>query len=92
MYAFLLIVFAIFLLLGGFGTGGYLPVWLFKEASWLFGMAAFFLPFTIMYIAVVKFRSEGHVVPFSKLLSSLLTPALLAGILHIFIEIGRAHV
>ena len=90
VYAFLLIVFAIFLLLGGFGTGGYLPVWLFKEASWLFGMAAFFLPFTIMYIAVVKFRSEGHVVPFSKLLSSLLTPALLAGILHIFIDRSEA--
>jgi S-DNA-T family DNA segregation ATPase FtsK/SpoIIIE len=90
VYAFLLIVFAIFLLLGGLGTGGAFPTWLFKEASWLFGMAAYFLPFTIIYIAVVKFRSEGHVVPFSKLLSSILTPALLAGILHIFIDRAEA--
>jgi S-DNA-T family DNA segregation ATPase FtsK/SpoIIIE len=86
VYAFLLIVLAIFLLLGGFGTGGAFPEWFFERASWLFGMAAYFLPFTIMYLAIVKFRSEGHTIPFSKLVSALLTPSLLAGMLHIFVD------
>jgi S-DNA-T family DNA segregation ATPase FtsK/SpoIIIE len=86
VYAFLLIVLAVFLLLGGFGTGGAFPMWFFDRASWLFGMAAYFLPFTIIYLAVTKFRSEGHSIPFSKLISSLMTPALLAGMLHIFVE------
>jgi S-DNA-T family DNA segregation ATPase FtsK/SpoIIIE len=90
VYAFLLIVLAIFLLLGGLNTGGAFPLWFFDKASWLFGMAAYFLPFTILYIAITKFRSEGHVVPFSKLLSSLLTPALLAGMLHIFVDRSEA--
>jgi S-DNA-T family DNA segregation ATPase FtsK/SpoIIIE len=53
-------------------------------------MAAYFLPFTILYIAIVKFRAEGHVVPFSKLLSSLLTPMLLSGMLHIFVARSEA--
>jgi S-DNA-T family DNA segregation ATPase FtsK/SpoIIIE len=48
-------------------------------------MAAYFLPFTIIYLAVVKFRTEGHSVPFSKLVSALMTPALIAGVLHIFV-------
>lgn len=90
VYAFLLIVLAVFLLLGGFGTGGAFPEWFFERASWLVGMSAYFLPFTIMYLAVVKFRSEGHTIPFGKLLSSLLTPALLSGILHIFVERGES--
>lgn len=42
VYAFLLIVLAVFLLLGGFGTGGAFPMWFFDRASWLFGMAAYF--------------------------------------------------
>lgn len=90
VYAFLLIILAIFLLLGGFNTGGTFPEWFFERASWMFGMGAYFLPFTIIYLAVVKFRSEGHNIPLSKLISSLLTPALLAGILHIFVDRSEA--
>jgi DNA segregation ATPase FtsK/SpoIIIE, S-DNA-T family len=90
VYAFLLIVLAIFLLLGGVGTGGAFPIWFFHQASWLVGMAAYFLPFTIVYLAVTKFRTEGHSIPFSKLFASLTTPALLAGILHIFVDRAEA--
>lgn len=90
VYAFLLIVLALFLLLGGFGTGGAFPQWLFDRASWLVGMAAYFLPLTIGYLAIVKFRTEGHVIPFGKLISALMTPAWLAGILHIFVERSEA--
>ena len=90
VYAFLLIVLALFLLLGGFGTGGAFPLWFFHQASWLVGMAAYFLPFTIIYLAVVKFRSENHSIPFSKLIAALMTPAIIAGILHIFIDRSEA--
>lgn len=86
VYAFLLIVLAIFLLLGGFGTGGAFPEWFFDRASWLVGMAAYFLPFTIVYLAVLKFKSEGHTIPFGKMISALMTPAMMAGMLHIFVE------
>ena len=90
VYAFLLIVLAIFLMLGGLGTGGAFPQWFFEKASWLVGMAAYFLPFTLGYIAIMKFRTEGNTVPFGKLISSLMTPALLAGILHIFVDRSEA--
>ena len=86
VYAFLLIVLGLFMLLGGFGSGGQLPLWLFKSAAWLVGMAAYTLPFVIMYIAVLKFKSENHSVPFGKLISSVSLPILIAGILHIFVE------
>jgi len=86
VYAFLLIVLALFILLGGFGTGGPFPLWIFERSAWLFGMAAYFLPFIIVYLAVLKFRSEGHVIPFAKLVSSLFMPTLLAGMLHIFVD------
>lgn len=90
VYAFLLIVLALFLLLGGLGTGGDFPEWFFDKASLLFGMAAYFLPFTIIYLAIVMFRTENHTVPFSKLVAALATPALLAGMLHIFVETSEA--
>ena len=90
VYAFLLIVLALFLLLGGFGTGGAFPTWFFDRASWLFGMAAYFLPLTIIYLAIVKIRSENQSIPFGKLMSAMATPVLLAGILHVFIESSEA--
>ena len=86
VYAFLMIVFALFLLLGGLGTGGPFPLWLFHGAAWLFGIAAYAVPVIIMYLAILKFRSEGHAIPFGKLVSSVSVPVLLAGILHVFVE------
>lgn len=84
--AFLLIVLAIFLLLGGFETGGAFPEWFFDRASWLVGMAAYFLPFTIVYLAITKFKAEDHTIPFGKFVSAIMTPALLAGLLHNFVD------
>lgn len=90
VYAFLLIILALFLILGGFDTGGAFPEWFFEQASWMFGMAAYFVPFTIIYLAIVKIRSENQSIPFGKLVSALMTPLLLSGILHIFIEPSQA--
>ena len=47
--AILLILAALFLLLGGFGTGGGLPVNLFHGAYWAFGWAAYITPVALVY-------------------------------------------
>lgn len=65
----LLCVIALFLLLGGFGTGGPLPQGLFTGAYWAFGWAAYLVPFALIYFGVLKFLSEDHHIPIGKGLS-----------------------
>jgi S-DNA-T family DNA segregation ATPase FtsK/SpoIIIE len=67
----LLCVMALFLLLGGFGTGGPLPVGLFKGAYWTIGWAAYLLPVALIYWGAYKFKTEDHRIPFGKLVSML---------------------
>ncbi len=67
--AILLCVLALFLLLGGFGTGGTLPKALFNGAYWTFGWAGYLVPFACIYWGVYKFRSEDHHIPLGKLVS-----------------------
>ncbi|MCA9323659.1 DNA translocase FtsK 4TM domain-containing protein [Candidatus Saccharibacteria bacterium] len=64
-----MIVVAIFLLLGGFGTGGSLPVGLFDLVYKVFGIAAYLSPVALIYWAVHKFRAEEHNLPPSRLFS-----------------------
>lgn len=70
--AIALILVAIFMLLGGFGTGGSLPVSLFHGAYWLLGWAAFAVPVALIYFGVFKFKTEDHRIPTLKLISMLL--------------------
>ncbi len=67
----LLCVLALFLLLGGFGTGGPLPKGLFAGGYWALGWAAYLLPVALAYWGVYKFIAEDHHIPLSKLLSML---------------------
>ena len=67
--AVLLILAALFLLLGGFGTGGHLPKGLFSAAYWLFGYAAWLTPVALVYWGVYKFNAEDHRVPLGNLFS-----------------------
>ena len=67
--AVLMILLALFLLLGGFGTGGSLPKGLFGAAYWLFGYAAWLTPVALVYWGVYKFNSEDHRIPLSNLFS-----------------------
>jgi DNA segregation ATPase FtsK/SpoIIIE, S-DNA-T family len=67
--AVLLILLAIFLMLGGFGTGGPLPVNMFNGAYWALGWAAYLGPLALVYWGVWKFKSEDHQIPLGKLLS-----------------------
>lgn len=64
--AVLLFVVALFLLLGGFHTGGDLPTGLFNGAFAVFGWAAYITPFALIYWGVYKFISEDRRVPLPK--------------------------
>ncbi|MDZ7744387.1 MAG: DNA translocase FtsK 4TM domain-containing protein [Candidatus Saccharibacteria bacterium] len=67
--AVIMLVIAVFLLIGGFGTGGILPESLFGGAYWLFGWGAYITPVALIYIGVHKFRSDDHRTPLDKLMS-----------------------
>lgn len=70
--AIVLCLVAIFLLLGGFGTGGSLPVGLFHGAYWAFGWAAYLTPVVLIFWAVHKFTAEDRRIPLGKFVSMLL--------------------
>ncbi len=88
--AFVLIVIALFILIGGFGLGGVFPVQLFKLSAWFVGYAAFLVPFVLIFLAVHKFKHEEYQIPFSKLISSLIFLAMLAGMLHVVLDSSNA--
>ena len=67
--AVFIILIALFLLLGGFGTGGALPQGLFGVADWLFGYAAWLTPVAFVFWGVYKFTSDDRRIPPSKMIS-----------------------
>ncbi len=66
-----LFLIALFVIIGGFGSGGSLPIGLFHGGYWTFGWAAYFLPLALIYVGVYKFASEEHKIPADKLISAL---------------------
>ncbi len=70
--AVIMVVVAVFLLLGGFGTGGDLPTGLFNIAYWLLGRSAYLLPLALGFWAFYKFRSEEYRIPLTKIISMIL--------------------
>lgn len=85
-FAFALILIAFFLFLGGLEVGGVLPVRLFEGMSWLFGFAAYFSPVVLVYLAIVKFREEEHVIPFGKILGGVMVLVSMAAVFHVFVS------
>lgn len=69
--AILLFVVGLFMLLGGFGTGGPLPKGLFHGAYWTLGWAAYLVPVALAYWGVYKFTSDDHQIPLSRIISML---------------------
>lgn len=69
MASVFMIIVAIFLLLGGFGTGGNLPVGMFDLVYKVLGVAAYLSPVALVYWAIHKFKSEDHNLSPSKVLS-----------------------
>ncbi len=69
--AVLMMVLALFLLLGGFGTGGALPKELFHGTYWALGWAAYFTPAALVFYGIHKFVSEDRNIPLDKFISML---------------------
>lgn len=70
-WAIVLMLLALFLLLGGFGAGGPLPVKMFSGVYWALGYAAYLSPLALVYFGVIKFRNEDKRIPLGKLTSML---------------------
>lgn len=90
--AVLLFVLALFLLLGGFGTGGPLPTGLFHGAYVALGWAAYIMPVAFIYWGVYKFTSEDHQIPLGRLISMLGVLLFSASWLHTAFDHGMAYI
>ena len=92
-FAFLMVIFALFIVLGGFGAGGPLPTKLFEFAQLAVGgvAAMMFAPVVIFYLAIQKFKHVDNITPFSKLLSSLGGLATFAAAIHVWVETGGSQ-
>ncbi len=78
-----MVLLAIFLLLGGFGTGGPLPKGLFNVAYIVFGWGAYLTPVALVYFGILKFNSEDRQIPLGSLVSMLAGLILSASWLHV---------
>ncbi|MBC7581602.1 DNA translocase FtsK 4TM domain-containing protein [Aeromicrobium sp.] len=81
--AILIGVFGIFLSLGGFGTGGALPINMFHGAYWLFGWAGYLTPVALFYWATIKFRDEDRRIPFKYITSMMAVLIFVSSWLHV---------
>lgn len=79
----LLCLIGLFLLLGGFGSGGPLPVSLFHGFYAVLGWAAYLSPIALGYWGVTKFTSEDRRIPMSKLISIVCVLLFAAGWLYV---------
>lgn len=85
--AILMFLIAIFVLLGGFGTGGELPRKLFNGAFWALGWGGFLIPMALVFFGIHKFTSEDRKIPLAKLVSMLAFLTMSASWLHVtFVE------
>jgi S-DNA-T family DNA segregation ATPase FtsK/SpoIIIE len=78
--AVLLLLIAVLLLIGAFGTGGKLPVSLYHFFYWLFGWAALSVPLAGIVAAVLIFKQEKHELPTGKIISLIIAVLALSGL------------
>ncbi|MEO8863039.1 MAG: DNA translocase FtsK 4TM domain-containing protein [Candidatus Saccharimonadales bacterium] len=81
--AILMLLLAVFVLLGGFGTGGPLPKNLFKAAYWALGWAGFLVPLALVFFGYLKFTAEDRQIPLAKFVSMLAFITASASWLHV---------
>lgn len=87
-----LMLFAIFLFIGGFGAGGVLPVDLFHGAYWLLGWAAYLTPVALIYWGIYKFMTEDRRVPLDKLVGMFCVLLFASGLAEVlFTSRNAAH-
>lgn len=81
-WAVMLFVIAVFLLIGSFGQGGFLPKAMWSGVYSTFGMASFMVPVALVFWGVYKFKTEEHKIPLSKISSMTTLLVLLAAWFH----------
>lgn len=81
--AIIMMVLAFFLLLGGFGAGGDLPVGMFHWMYAVFGWAAYFTSVALVYWGILKFTSEDRRIPLDKFISMFAFLVLAAAWVHV---------
>jgi len=91
--AIIMMLLAVFLLLGGFGAGGPLPENMFQGAFWALGWAAYFTPIALIFFGTIKFTSEDRQIPLEKFASMLAFLAFCASWLHVaFVRVDSSGV
>jgi len=65
--AILMLLIALIILLGGFGTGGVVPKGLFHGFYYLFGWSAYLVPIIVAYLAIYKFKAENYKLSVDKI-------------------------
>lgn len=81
--AIIMLIVALFLLLGGFGTGGKLPVEMFKGVYWTLGWAAYTAPIALLLLSFRKLRSKDKRAPLAFLASIVTLLVFLVTWLHV---------
>ena len=85
--AILVGLFAIFIVVGGFGWGGWAPVSFFNGLSWLIGWSAWIIgPGAAIYLAWVKFHQHENPISQSKFLAVITCLLTFNGLLHILVD------
>jgi DNA segregation ATPase FtsK/SpoIIIE, S-DNA-T family len=81
--AVILMILGVFLLLGGFGTGGPMPKGMFHGVYWTLGWAAYLAPFAFVFWGVHKFMGEEHHIPRGKVITMALLLVFSSALLHV---------
>jgi S-DNA-T family DNA segregation ATPase FtsK/SpoIIIE len=81
--AVLLLIVAVFFLLGGFGTGGPLPKAMFGAAYWALGWAAYLVPLAFAFWGIHKFVGEEHRIPSGKVITMSLFLLFMGALMHV---------
>ncbi len=69
--AVIMMLLAVFVVLGGFGSGGPLPTNLFDASYNALGWGAWLVPIALMFFGILKFVSEDHQIPLARFVSML---------------------
>lgn len=87
-----LFLIAVFVLIGGFKTGGTLPVGLFQAAYWTLGWSAYLVPLALIYWGIYKFMDEDNKLPSSRLISVFLVLIFTSSLAYVsLVTIKKGH-
>lgn len=81
--AILLMLLAVFVLLGLFGTGGPLPKNLYSGVYWALGWSGFLIPVILVTFGYHKFVSDDKQIPIGTFFSAVALQTVLASLFHV---------